>query len=49
MCFDSFPHLDGKHVVFGKVSKGFDILTKIERVGSQSGRCSKEVKIADCG
>jgi len=26
LCFDAFPHLDGKHVVFGKVSSGAEFL-----------------------
>eukprot|EP00027_Filamoeba_sp_ATCC50430_P003831 CAMPEP_0168555286 /NCGR_PEP_ID=MMETSP0413-20121227/8248_1 /TAXON_ID=136452 /ORGANISM="Filamoeba nolandi, Strain NC-AS-23-1" /LENGTH=172 /DNA_ID=CAMNT_0008586115 /DNA_START=59 /DNA_END=577 /DNA_ORIENTATION=- len=43
------PWLDGKHVVFGKVVDGFDVVKKMEAVGSQSGKTSKVVKIADCG
>ena len=31
LCFKATPHLDGKHVVFGKVVKGFDVLNAIER------------------
>ena len=43
------PHLDGKHVVFGKVVKGEDVVRAVERVGSQGGRTSQTVCIADCG
>ena len=49
MCFDKFPHLDGKHVVFGHVSKGYETLGAMERFGSRSGRTSREIKIKDCG
>ncbi|MEO6594713.1 MAG: peptidylprolyl isomerase [Planctomycetota bacterium] len=41
--------LDGKHVVFGKVVEGMDIVRKMEAIGSRSGSTSKDVTIADCG
>ena len=49
LCFDAFPHLDNKHVVFGQVSKGLDVLGRMQAVGSQSGKTSVPVKIVDCG
>jgi len=41
--------LDGKHVVFGEVTKGLEIVSSIEKLGSQSGKTSKKLVIADCG
>jgi len=41
--------LDGKHVVFGKVVEGLDVIKKIEKYGSENGRTSKKIVISDCG
>jgi peptidylprolyl isomerase len=49
LCTAHTPHLDGKHVVFGQVVKGYEVVKKIEAVGSRSGQTSTTVVIADCG
>jgi cyclophilin family peptidyl-prolyl cis-trans isomerase len=41
--------LDGKHVVFGEVTEGTDLVKKIEALGSQSGKPQKTVVIETCG
>ena len=42
--------LDGKHVVFGKVTKGFDTVKAVEALGSDNGapRVKGEILIYDC-
>ncbi|KAI8967448.1 peptidyl-prolyl cis-trans isomerase A1 [Mycotypha africana] len=41
--------LDGKHVVFGSVTKGMDVVRKIESLGSDSGRTKAKIVIDNCG
>ncbi|KAJ2146054.1 cytochrome P450 cyp2 [Coemansia sp. RSA 353] len=43
------PWLDGRHVVFGKVTEGMDVVKAIENLGSQSGKPSQNVTIDECG
>ena len=49
ICLVKTDWLDGKHVVFGKVVEGLDVVKKMEGVGSDNGKTSKKVIIAECG
>jgi len=49
LCTAKTEWLDGKHVVFGSVVEGLDVVQAVEKVGSQSGKTSAAVSIADCG
>jgi peptidylprolyl isomerase len=42
------PWLDGKHVVFGKVVAGMDVLKKMEAEGSRSGKTTSPVVLESC-
>jgi len=41
--------LDGKHVVFGQVTEGMEVVRAVEALGSASGRPKQPVLIRDCG
>merc|ERR1712150_64565 len=43
------PWLDGRHVVFGKVIEGEEVVKMVESVGSGSGKPDKTLVIADSG
>ena len=48
LLFRPQPHLDGKHVVFGRVVGGLSTLDAVEAVGSTSGSTSLPVDITAC-
>jgi peptidylprolyl isomerase len=43
------PWLDRKHVVFGRVESGMQVVTAMEKVGTASGTPTAKVTIVDCG
>lgn len=49
ICTAQTPWLDGKHVVFGRVTEGMNVVKEIESYGSQAGRTTRKISIADCG
>ncbi|GLC43998.1 hypothetical protein PLESTB_000218300 [Pleodorina starrii] len=49
LCTAQTSWLNGKHVVFGQVVDGFEVVKAIEAVGSRSGETAFDVMIADCG
>ncbi|KGQ06771.1 Peptidyl-prolyl cis-trans isomerase [Beauveria bassiana D1-5] len=49
LCTATTGWLDGKHVVFGKVVEGLDVVKKVEKFGSDSGKTSKKIVIDASG
>ncbi|XP_064209486.1 peptidyl-prolyl cis-trans isomerase-like isoform X2 [Anguilla rostrata] len=49
ICTAETSWLDGKHVVFGTVVEGLDVVKKVETYGSSSGKTSAKIVVTDCG
>lgn len=49
LCTAQTSWLDGKHVVFGQVIEGYEVVKAMEACGSRSGATSLPISIADCG
>ena len=49
ICTVKTEWLDGRHVVFGSVVEGMDIIKKVESFGSRSGKTSAKIVVDDCG
>ncbi|KAK1375844.1 Peptidyl-prolyl cis-trans isomerase cyp5 [Heracleum sosnowskyi] len=47
--FEANHDLDRKHIVFGKLVEGHDVLKKIENCGDKEGKPVTTVKITKCG
>mmetsp|Transcript_58694 Transcript_58694/g.85850 ORF Transcript_58694/g.85850 Transcript_58694/m.85850 type:complete len:213 (+) Transcript_58694:341-979(+) len=49
ICTVETPWLDGRHVVFGNVTDGMDVVRKVEAVGTRSGQPQADVTIRESG
>lgn len=49
LCTEKTDWLDGKHVVFGNVISGMNVVQKIEKFGTKSGKPTEKVMISTSG
>lgn len=49
ICTEKTDWLDNKHVVFGKVIEGMDVVRKMEQCGTKTGKPTEKIVISNCG
>ncbi|CAM6129144.1 unnamed protein product [Calypogeia fissa] len=49
LCTVPTPWLDGKHVVFGQLIEGLEVMKEMEKMGTTRGETKKAVMISNCG
>ena len=49
ICTSKTSWLDNRHVVFGTIVDGFDVVRKVESLGSRSGNASAKITIRKAG
>ena len=47
--FQPAPQCDGKHVIFGRVVSGWEVLDQAEQYGNKDGKPSVSITVTDCG
>lgn len=47
--YDTTPHLDGKHTVFGRVIEGMDLCREVESLETDSDKPKVAVTVVSCG
>mmetsp|Transcript_21305 Transcript_21305/g.60322 ORF Transcript_21305/g.60322 Transcript_21305/m.60322 type:complete len:497 (+) Transcript_21305:74-1564(+) len=49
ICIQPVPHFDGKHVAFGRVVSGLEVLERIEECAGEEGKPTKRIVVTNCG
>lgn len=49
LTFDKAPQCDAKHVIFGEILSGFEVMDAVEKCGTSHGEPTRSIVITDCG